>query len=95
MYIQFWIGLINNMDHMRISGTEPWLENVFFGKGNNHKSLKLNKISKIVFDFCIKTSLRCGIFNLYFRYIIRECQFHKRSALTISKFYCMITPKLF
>ena len=55
--------------------------------------LKLNiKISKIVIDFCIKTLLRCGIFNLYFRYDIRERQFHKRSALTISKFYYMMTP---
>ena len=51
----------------------------------------MNKISKIVIDFLHKTSLRCGIFNLYFRYDIRECQFHKRSALTISKFYYMLT----
>ena len=55
--------------------------------------LNLNKIPKIVIDFfCIKTLLRCGYFNLYFRYDNREFQLNKRSAFTISKFYYMMTP---
>ena len=52
----------------------------------------MNKIPQIVIDFFIKTSLPCGNFNLYFRNDNREFQLKKRSALTISKFYYMMTP---
>ena len=48
--------------------------------------LKLNKISKIIIDFLHQNFATVWDFDLYFRYDIRECQFHKRSALTISKF---------
>ena len=63
---------------------------MFFCKGNSHKCIQnLNKISKIVIDFLHHNVATVWDFNLYFRYDIRERQFHKRSALIISRFYYM------